>query len=152
PAGDDPASAVRPLVRLQGAVLDREEEEHPRRGLRRGAGAEAGAGARRSPSAGGILDLGAEPGTVDRQPAPGVCPGRRAASGRGRPEGLAADRPAPDRPAGPRAGLAADAGRFLYADQVPGTLALPLAGLHLRAAPRVYARPGGIAGRPADPP
>ena len=112
--------------------------------------AEDGARPRRSAAAGGIPGLGPQPGAFGRQPAAGVFAGRRAAAGRGRPEGLAADREAADRPAGPCPGLAADAGGLLHADQVPGPLALPLAGLHLRAAPRIHARPRGNARRPAD--
>ena len=111
--------------------------------------AEVGARARRSAATRRISDLGPQPGAFDREPAAGVCAGRRAAAGRRRPEGLAAHRQAADRSAGARAGLAADAGGLLHADQVPGTLAIPLAGLHLRAAPRVHARPGGDARRPA---
>ena len=96
------------LFGSQGAVLDRAEEEHPRRRERRGEVARS----RRSAS-GDQQRLDEYLTSVrslersDRQPAAGVFAGRRAAAGRGRPEGLAADRQAADRPAGARPGLAA---------------------------------------------
>ena len=55
-----------------------------------------------------------------------------AAGFRRRHAGLAADRQAAERSAGPCAGDAADARRLVHADEVPGALAFPVARLHAR--------------------
>ena len=63
---------------------------------RRGTGAQEGARARRSTASRGVSRLGAQPGTVGREPAAGIRAGRRTAAGRRRSQGLAAHRKASD--------------------------------------------------------
>ena len=129
------------LFGSQEAILDQSQEEHPRRRERRGRRRSRRRWRPTISSARGISDFGVATWSArSRACRPST---RRSSSSRrkGRSEGLAADRETADRSAGPRPGLAPDARRVLHADQVPGPLALSLAGLYLRAAPRVHARP-----------
>ena len=83
--------------------------------------------AHRRSGARGRASLGhPRPGALHRRPAARI-PARRSARFRRRHEGLAAHRETAERSAGAGAGYPADARGVLYVDQVPGTLAIPVA-------------------------
>ena len=133
-----PVQAVRPAVRRARPGLDQPQAQHPRRRRRRcRPRCKQGPRQRRPDPRGRAPLFHSRCGARHRQPAARVPPHRSARSRR-RHEGLAAHRQAAKRSAGARAGLRPDPRGVLHVDQVPGSLALPVARLHRRPPSRLH--------------